>query len=283
VERITDKEAMRAWSRARRAAGARIGFVPTMGGLHVGHLSLVDLARERSDVVVVSIYINPTQFDRAEDLAAYPRTLERDAEALAARGVDALYLPSDLYALVGAPHSTWVDVEGLTAGLCGATRPGHFRGVTTVVTKLFHIVEPDVAVFGDKDLQQRRIIERLVRDLDFPIAIVAGPLLRDADGLALSSRNARLDPAARAQALALPEALRWASGEHARGVRDGSRLVATVTQRIRSAGGQVDYVELVDEETLAPSDDLSRPTVLAVAAFFGGVRLIDNVRLAAGS
>lgn len=279
MERLTDGEAARRWSRARRAAGERVALVPTMGNLHAGHLGLVALAREHADVVVVSIYVNPTQFDRRDDLDAYPRTLEGDAALLEAAGVDALFAPADLYPYGQEAHTTWVDVLGLTDRLCGATRPGHFRGVTTVVTKLFHLVEPDVAVFGDKDFQQRRVIERMVRDLDFGVQIVAGPVAREPDGLALSSRNRRLGPDARRRAVAISRALSAARAAVAAGERRGDALAAGVRAGVEAAGGQVDYVELVDEETLAPAAVLVGPSVLAVAAFFDGVRLIDNARL----
>lgn len=280
MERLTEGEAIRRWTRARRAEGKRVGFVPTMGNLHAGHLSLVALAREHADVVVASIYVNPTQFDRKDDLAAYPRTLEADAALLEGAGVDALFAPANLYPYGEEAHTTWVDVDELTKELCGATRPGHFRGVTTVVAKLFHLVEPDVAVFGDKDFQQRRVIERMVRDLDFGIAIVPGPIVREADGLAMSSRNSRLGADARARAVAISRALGEARAAVSAGERDGRALEGAVRAMIEAAGGRVDYVELVDEETLSPAAELVAPSILAVAAFFDGVRLIDNARLA---
>ena len=275
---ITDKGAMRAFSRAHRAAGRRVALVPTMGSLHAGHLSLVALARAHADVVVVSIYVNPTQFDRADDLARYPRELDLDLARLG-DSADAVFAPHDLYVRATPAHETWVDVAALTETLCGATRPGHFRGVTTVVAKLFHLVEPDVAVFGDKDYQQRRVIDRMVRDLDFGLEIVAGPLVRDDDGLALSSRNARLGPEARAAALSIPRALAAARSAVAAGARDATSLARDVADALSAAGGQVDYVEVVDDATLQPLEHLDGPAVLAVAAHFGGVRLIDNVRL----
>ncbi|TNF32143.1 MAG: pantoate--beta-alanine ligase [Deltaproteobacteria bacterium] len=275
---LTDKGAMRAWSREQRRAGRRVALVPTMGSLHAGHLSLVDAARQHADVVVVSIYVNPTQFDRADDLDAYPRELDADLARLGDR-VDAVFAPRDMYTRGGPAHETWVDVTALTQTLCGAARPGHFRGVTTVVSKLFHVVEPDVAVFGDKDYQQRRVIERMVRDLDLGVEIVAAPLVRDPDGLALSSRNARLSPEARADALAISRALFAARDAAGNGETDATALAAGARAVIEAAGGQVDYVEAVDEATLLATPRLDRPVVLAVAAFFGDVRLIDNIRL----
>ncbi len=279
MERFTEKAEIRAWSRAQRAAGLRVGFVPTMGKLHEGHLSLVREAKARADRIVTSIYVNPTQFDQAEDLDRYPRQLEADAVMLREAGCDALFAPHTLYAEGAPPHATWVEVEGLTDHLCGAHRPGHFRGVTTVVTKLFNIVEPDVAVFGNKDYQQRAIIERMTRDLDLDIEIVGAPLVRDRDGLALSSRNARLAPDERTRALSISRSLFAARDAHGAGERDAAALVDAVTAGIEAAGGRVDYVELVDDRTLAPVTRVDAPAVLAAAAFFGPVRLIDNVQL----
>lgn len=275
---FTDKQAMRAWSRSERAAGRRVALVPTMGSLHAGHLSLVEVARRHADAVVVSIYVNPTQFDRADDLHAYPRELDADLARLGGTA-DAIFAPHDMYFRGDPPHETWVEAESLTQVLCGAARPGHFRGVTTVVAKFFHVVEPDVAVFGDKDYQQRRVIQRMVRDLDFAVEIVAAPLVRDADGLALSSRNARLSSDARAQALSISQALFAARDAAAAGATDAVALAAEARTRVEAAGGQVDYVELVDDATLHPVAQLDGPAVLAIAAFFGGVRLIDNIRL----
>ncbi len=279
MKRIVEKAAMRQWTRDHRAAGRRVGFVPTMGSLHDGHISLVHEARARADLVVTSIYVNPTQFDQAEDLDKYPRQLEADAAKLVAAGCDALFIPRNLYAEGGPPHETWVDVERLTDKLCGAHRPGHFRGVTTVVTKFFNIVEPDVAVFGNKDYQQRSVIQRMVRDLDIPVEIVGAPLIRDHDGIALSSRNARLAPDDRQRALAISRSLFAARDANAAGERDAATLIADVTAGISAAGGRVDYVELVDDLTLEPVTRIAGPAVLAVAAFFGAVRLVDNVAL----
>lgn len=279
MELITDKAAMRAWSRERHARGVRIGFVPTMGALHAGHLALVDLAQKHCDEVVVSIYVNPTQFDRRDDFERYPRTVSADQSALSQTSCRAVFAPNDLY---NSDHMTWVEVPPLAAHLCGAYRPGHFRGVATIVTKFFSIVTPDVAVFGDKDYQQRRVIERMVSDLDLPITIVPGPTTREPDGLAMSSRNTRLTAEWRAAAASIPKALfaardRFEAGEHKVGA-----LRKPMVDVFAQAGGIVDYVAIVDDATLSPMGDdqkIDRPAVLAVAVFFGGVRLIDNVRL----
>lgn len=279
---VRDRREMRALSRAHRAAGRRIALVPTMGYLHEGHLSLIDAARERADVVVASIYVNPTQFAPHEDLAVYPRDEAGDLAKLASRGCDLVFAPHDLYergADGAPPHETWVTVEHLALPLCGQSRPIFFRGVATVVTKLFHIVEPDVAVFGRKDFQQLRVIERMVRDLDFGLEIVPMPIVREPDGLAMSSRNVRLAPDERRRALAIPAALEEAERRLAAGESDAASLRKTVAERIATAGGRVDYVELVDAARLTPLDRVDLPAVLAVAAHFGSVRLIDNREL----
>ena len=277
---IQDKTLMRQWTRAARARGERVGLIPTMGALHAGHLTLVELAAAHADRLVVSIYVNPAQFDRAEDLAKYPRMLAADVAALAGTKCDVVFAPSDMY--LGG-HATWVEVAGLTEHLCGAMRPGHFRGVATVVSKLLNVVEPDVAVFGNKDYQQRRVLERMVRDLDMAIEVLPAPTVREADGLAMSSRNLRLDADARARAVAIPRALEAAHVSF----QGGERLVGVLAGRVRAAltaaGGRIDYVEIADDATLVPHADstlITAPSVLAVAVFFGGIRLIDNQVLA---
>lgn len=282
MEVLRDRDAMRAWSRARRAEGRRIAFVPTMGFLHEGHLSLVRGARERAGAVVASIYVNPTQFGPREDFAVYPRDEAGDLAKLEAAGCDAAFVPADLYARKpdGAPDQlAWVEVEGLADTLCGASRPGFFRGVATVVLKLFHAVEPDVAVFGRKDYQQWRVVSRMVRDLDLPIEVVGLPIVREPDGLAMSSRNARLDPDRRRRATALHRALELGSWLYAQGVRDADTIRARMAALVEHEGGRVDYVELVDRETMAPLAILDRPALAALAVFFGDVRLIDNREL----
>lgn len=272
-------EAMQQAALALRREGRRIGFVPTMGYLHEGHLSLVRIARARSDVVVVSLFVNPTQFGPNEDLANYPRDVERD-EALCRRaGTDILFYPEakDIYL---PDHSVYVVEESLSRGLCGATRPGHFRGVATVVAKLFNIVLPDVAVFGEKDGQQLRVIRRLGRDLNFPIEIVSGPTVREPDGLAMSSRNKYLGPEERRQALCLRRALDRAEDLVREGERDSGRLRLAMQKVIEDAPlARIDYIELVDEATLEPVTRLDRPAMAALAVFVGKTRLIDNTVL----
>jgi pantoate--beta-alanine ligase len=269
---------MRALVRAWRQDGMRVGLVPTMGYLHEGHLSLVDLAAARAERVVVSIYVNPTQFGPGEDLDKYPRDFARDEAMCRQRGVQALFYP-DSRAMYASDHSTWVVVEGLTDTLCGQRRPGHFRGVATVVTKLFNIVQPDVAVFGRKDAQQALVIQRLVRDLDQPVEVIVAPIVREADGLAMSSRNTYLSADERRRAVCISQALQEAAQRHAQGERDAARLLELVSTRILAGGGRLDYVECVNRSTLQPLARLEAPALLAVAAFFGKTRLIDNAYL----
>ena len=248
-----------------------------MGCLHEGHLSLVREARAHADCVVVSVYVNPTQFAPHEDFDSYPRDLDGDRSKLQEAGCDVVFEPSDLY-----PHGdndVWVRAETLELPLCGVSRPHFFTGVATVVTKLFNIVEPDVAVFGKKDYQQWRIISRMVRDLDFPITIIGMPIVREADGLAMSSRNARLTPDARAKAPVIYEALQVAERAVEGGARSPVPLLHNLIVAITATGGVVDYAEIVDAETLVPVDTIARQALLAVAVSFGSVRLIDNVVL----
>ena len=269
---------MRARVRRWRQAGDTIGLVPTMGYLHEGHLSLVDMAAETAAHVVVSIYVNPTQFGPSEDLATYPRDFARDEALCRERGVAAVFTPDN--AVMYTPdHSTWVVEEQLSGPLCGRSRPGHFRGVATVVTKLFNIVQPDVAVFGRKDAQQALVIQRLVRDLNIPVEIRIAPIVREPDGLAMSSRNAYLSPDERRRALGISHGLTAAEQAFQRGERDAATLVSLVTEAIESAGGTIDYVELVDRATLQPRQRVEAAALLAVAAFFGKTRLIDNAFL----
>ncbi len=288
MRRITTISAVRHEVGALRRNGARIGLVPTMGALHRAHLALVRCAAKEADAVVVSIFVNPTQFDRPDDLAAYPRDLGADEAALAALGSQApaiVFAPSveEMYA---ANPSTTVRVADVTANLCGASRPGHFDGVATVVTKLCNIVQPDVAIFGRKDRQQLAVIDRLAADLNLPVRIVGAPIVRDGDGVALSSRNQLLNAEARGAARALSQALA-AGVRHVRTHRpsdviDVVQLAETVRARLTVPGVTIDYAEVVDRETMQPpslpvtGDD---PIVIAVAAFVDGVRLIDNVEL----
>jgi len=268
---------MRDASRAARRAGKRTGFVPTMGALHEGHLSLVRVARAATDVVVASIFVNPTQFGPNEDLAKYPRSFERDCQMLEREGVECVFAPS-VEEMYPAGAVTWVTVEGMSEKLDGRSRPGHFRGVTTVVSKLFHIVEPDRAFFGQKDAAQVAIIRRMVRDLNLPVEIVVCPILREADGLAMSSRNAYLDPEQRRQALVLHRSLMRVQHMAEAGEQDASRLIAAGRETFaHEPGVRLDYLEIVDPATLDPMADISAGVLVAVAAYVGTTRLIDNV------
>jgi pantoate--beta-alanine ligase len=270
---------MRAACRAACQDQRRLGFVPTMGALHAGHISLVRAARKQCDVVAVSIFVNPTQFGPKEDFSKYPRTFESDRELLAAEGVDIVFAPSteEMYP-PGA--TTFVTVEGLSEKLCGRSRPGHFRGVTTVVSKLFNIVAPHIAFFGQKDSAQAVIIRRMVRDLGFNVEIVVCPIVREPDGLALSSRNAYLDPQQRKQATVLYRSLMQVKTLADRGERDSARLVAAALDVFKEEPEvRLDYFEIVDRETLDPIANTSKGALVAVAAFVGTTRLIDNMVL----
>ncbi len=272
-------EEMGSACRVAKRHGKRLGFVPTMGALHEGHLSLVRAARAQSDVVAVSIFVNPTQFGPNEDFTKYPRNFERDCKLLEKEGVDFLFAPSveEMYPAGAVTH---VTVESLSEKLCGKSRPGHFRGVTTVVSKLFHLVEPDVAFFGQKDAAQAAIIRRMVRDLNFPIEIVVCPIVREPDGLAMSSRNAYLDPQQRRSALVLFRSLMEVHALFDHGERIAEKLIAKGKQVFaQEPSVRMDYFEVVDPETLDPMQDVSRTALVAVAAFVGTTRLIDNIVL----
>lgn len=276
---IEQASAMRRWSEAERRAGRRIAFVPTMGFLHEGHLRLVRAARKGGDRVVVSIFVNPTQFGPGEDFAAYPRDFERDAGLLEKENVDALFHPSagEMYPPEAQTH---VEVEKLSRPLCGALRQGHFRGVATVVTKLFNIVGPHMAIFGEKDYQQLRIVRRLVRDLCMDVEIIGHPIVREADGLAMSSRNAYLNPEERRAALCLSKSLCKAERCFQRGERSAAALVALVSSELAQESlAQVEYVKLCDADTLDEIDHIAGPAVLALAVRIGRTRLIDNCQL----
>ena len=270
---------MRGASRAARGAGKRLGLVPTMGALHEGHLSLVRAGRGASDVVVASIFVNPTQFGPAEDLAKYPRTFEQDREKLEREGVELLFAPS-VDEMYPAGAVTWVTVEELSGKLDGRSRPGHFRGVTTVVAKLFHVVEPYAAFFGQKDAAQVAIIRRMVRDLRMPVEIVVCPIVREADGLAMSSRNAYLDPGQRKQALVLHRSILRVQQMFDAGERGAATLVAAGREEFAAEPSvRLDYFEVVDPETLDSLEEVSGAGLAAVAAFVGSTRLIDNALL----
>jgi pantoate--beta-alanine ligase len=262
-----------------RRAGARIGLVPTMGAFHEGHLSLMRRAREDCDEVVVSLFVNPTQFNEAADLTAYPRDEGRDAVLAAEAGVDLLFAP-DVGEVYPPGFSTTVSVGGLTDRLEGASRGrGHFDGVTTVVAKLLNMVGPDVAYFGQKDAQQAMIIRRLVRDLDLPVLVEVCPTVREPDGLALSSRNVRLGPEDRERALGLHRALQAAAASVAAGERDPDAVRAAGLAELDAAGVETEYFELVAADTLAPVSELDGPVLAVVAGRVGRVRLIDNQQL----
>ncbi|PIN25637.1 Panthothenate synthetase [Handroanthus impetiginosus] len=303
---ITGKDEMRQWSRSARAQGKTIGFVPTMGYLHEGHLSLIKESHKHTDLTVVSIYVNPGQFSPNEDLSTYPSDFLGDIQKLKSipGGVDVVFHPQNLYDYGnndglcdgenrvktegkvmsclennGMGHETWVRVEKLEKVLCGKSRPVFFRGVATIVTKLFNIVEPDVAVLGKKDYQQWRIIQRMVRDLDFGIKVIGVDLVREEDGLAKSSRNVRLSPEERKKALSVCKSLFNAKSDAESGQRQCKELRDCVVRAISEAGGKVDYAEIVDQESLEPLEEIKSPAVFCIAAWFGNVRLIDNIEI----
>ncbi len=274
---LVDVEAVRRRCDDARRAGQTVGLVPTMGKFHEGHRALMRAARAETDLVVVSLFVNPTQFGAGEDLAGYPRDPEGDAAVAAAEGVDVLFTPTVDGMYPDAPRTT-VHVEGVTAGLCGASRPTHFDGVATVVTKLFSIVGPCRAYFGRKDAQQVAVVRRLVADLNLPVTVVGVPLVRDADGLARSSRNTYLDDEHRQAATVLSRALRDAAEALHDGERDAAVLVDAVAAAIDAAPGvRLDYAELVDAATIEPAARVEGEQILAVAAHVGPARLIDNL------
>ena len=273
----------RAACRAVRTSGKRLGLVPTMGALHEGHLSLVRAARAQCDAVAVSIFVNPTQFGPKEDLAKYPRPFDRDCRLLEKEGVEILFAPAveEIYPKSNSnAEVTWVVVEGLSEKLDGRSRPGHFRGVTTIVSKLFHILEPEAAFFGQKDAAQLAVIRRMVRDLNFAVEIVACPIVREPDGLAMSSRNAYLDGEERRHALVLQRSLQETRQRFQAGERTAARLIAAAMEVLaRVPQVALDYFEIVDPETLDPVEQVSQRTLVAVAAYVGSTRLIDNTVL----
>jgi pantoate--beta-alanine ligase len=276
LEIIRAPAAMRDRAEALRQAGKRIAVVPTMGYLHEGHLSLIRAARERADVVILTLFVNPTQFAPNEDLSVYPRDEAGDVAKAQAAGADLVFAPEP-QAMYPAGHQTTVDVGELTSPLEGASRPGHFRGVTTVVTKLFNITRPHIAFFGQKDFQQLAVIRRMTLDLDLGIEIVGMPIVREADGLALSSRNAYLSAEEHAQALVLSRGLAAAEALFDGGERKAARLSEAAKAIIaQSPLARIDYVELRDADSLAVIDAIERPAVLAMAVFVGRTRLLDN-------
>ena len=276
---LTSAAEVTALSKEAHRAGKRVGFVPTMGALHEGHLSLVRTARAQSDVVIASVFVNPRQFGPNEDFSKYPRDPEKDAAMLATEKTDYLFLPSveEMY----PPGATsWVTEEGLSEKLDGRSRPGHFRGVTTVVAKLFNIVQPDFAFFGQKDAAQVAIVNKMVSDLNFDVRIVVCPIVREADGLAMSSRNAYLNPELRKQALVLYRSLMRVQTLADRGENNASRLkVAGEQVMAEEPAAKLDYFEIVNRDTLDPVADISGGALVAVAAYLGSTRLIDNIVL----
>ncbi|CAL5192031.1 unnamed protein product [Lathyrus oleraceus] len=301
---VRDKNQMRNWSRSMRSQSKLIAFVPTMGYLHQGHLSLITEAHKHANVVAVSIYVNPGQFSPNEDLSTYPSDFEGDVQKLLSvpGGVDVVFNPKNLYDYgeseggeggggggggevvscvekSGLGHESWVRVEKLEKGLCGKSRPVFFRGVATIVAKLFNIVEPDVAVFGKKDYQQWRVIQRMVRDLDFSIKVIGCEITRENDGLAMSSRNVHLSSEEREKALSINKSLSRAKSAAEDGQIQCEKLRNLVIQCITDAGGRIDYAEIVDQQSLEKVELIKSPVVFCVAALFGKVRLIDNMEI----
>ena len=267
---------MQQWSEARRLEGKKISCVPTMGFLHEGHLSLVREGKKRGDLVVVTIFVNPMQFNQAADFDKYPRNVEQDQRMLEEVGTDVLFYPTapEMYP---DNFQTAVEVDKVSKPLCGAFRPGHFRGVTTVVAKLFNIVKPHFALFGEKDFQQCVVIQRMVKDLNFDLEIIPMPTIRETDGIAMSSRNARLNEAERQTSLCISRALKQAQEMITRGERNCASILQMVQETLAQHGGvRLEYASLCHPETLEETPQVSGPTLLAIAAWVGDVRLIDN-------
>ena len=270
---------MKAFSRGRRAAGETIGLVPTMGYLHEGHLSLVRGCRANADLTVVSIFVNPAQFGPKEDLRSYPRDLQRDADMLGREGVDVVFAPPE-DEMYPPGYKTFVEVHGLQDRLCGRSRPGHFRGVCTIVLKLFNIVRPDVAFFGWKDAQQLIILRKMARDLDLEVRVEGLPLVRDGDGLALSSRNSYLSADERRAALVLSKGLREAEAMAEAGEKSAKAIIAKLVDTIgKEPLARIDYVEIVSMDDFTPLENIDGGALVALAVYIGKTRLIDNVRI----
>jgi len=281
MEVIRDPNRMREWRAGVRRRGARVGFVPTMGALHKGHLSLLALSRGRCDVTVLSIYVNPEQFGPQEDFEHYPRLFDEDCAAAERGGCDVVFAPDDRV-MYPSGYATFVSVEGLTEGLCGARRPGHFRGVTTIVLKLFNIVGPDLAVFGQKDAQQAVVLKRMVRDLNLPLELMVGPIVREKDGLAISSRNRYLSDEERGQAPLIYRGLSAAREVFEHGQRDAQAIRGRVIRKLESAPLlNIEYVEAVDTVNLQPLQHVDGTALVALACrtAVSNTRLIDNVVL----
>ena len=279
IEVVPTIAAIRAAVSTAKAAGRTVALVPTMGALHAGHAGLIRAAKRRAGFVVVSIFVNPTQFGPTEDFGKYPRTLDADRALCAEAGADSIFAPSAA-AMYPDGFAAFVEVPKLDAVLCGARRPGHFRGVCTVVLKLFHIVRPDIALFGAKDAQQCIILKKMVRDLDVPVELQIEPTVREVDGLAMSSRNRYLSPAERSLAPRIYAALQSVRSRAAAGERDVAALRAGLRSDLAAIlGARVDYAEILDAESLETIDRLAKPALAAAAVFLGGTRLIDNVIL----
>lgn len=263
---------------SKRDRNKTLGFVPTMGALHEGHLSLVRLSKSNCDLSAVSIYVNPSQFGPQEDFGRYPRNLERDLALLADNGADYVFLP-DNEQMYPAGYKTWVEVEGLSSILCGNSRPGHFRGVATVVLKLVQIVKPDLMFMGMKDFQQVVVLETMLRDLNSDTQIFRCPIVRESDGLAMSSRNMYLSPEERAKALCLSQTLDMARQMVASGTKRAEEVILAAEDKINAAGGRIDYISLVNGSTLQPEDVIDQDTRMLLAVYIGNTRLIDNCSL----
>ncbi|MGL1861521.1 MAG: pantoate--beta-alanine ligase [Pseudodesulfovibrio sp.] len=278
MQTITDPKALQAQCLQWQRDGLTIGLVPTMGYFHEGHLSLMDRARPLCDKLIVTLFVNPTQFGENEDLDKYPHDLAGDSAKAESHGADLLFAPNK-DAMYAADHATWIDVPDLGQHLCGASRPGHFRGVCTVVTKLFMLAQPTVAVFGQKDWQQLAIIKRMVRDLDIPVEIIGHEIIREADGLAMSSRNAYLTDEERTAAPAIRKGLLKLADMVKGGERDAQAAKKFLIKEYAAAlpMGTVDYIEIVDPEAIAPLDTIGKSALVAVAVFMGKARLIDNI------
>ncbi|MEI6971555.1 MAG: pantoate--beta-alanine ligase [bacterium] len=279
MKTITSVSTVSAECISARKSGKTIGFVPTMGFLHEGHLSLIRLARQKADVVVVSIFVNPTQFGPGEDFDKYPRDMDRDAAMCSSAGVDILFCPdaSDMYT---QGHSVFVDEEMVSESLCGLLRPGHFKGVLTVVAKLFHLVQPDFAVFGQKDLQQCRLVQKMVRELDFQVRIEVAPIVREDDGLAMSSRNVYLSSAERCAAVCVPGSLALAGDMLESGVDDVDEIRRRMRELIgRTQVASIDYIEFLDYQTWKPVKMVRGQCAIVMAVRIGKVRLLDNIMI----
>jgi len=276
VKIITTVDEMQKISLAARSEGKTIAFVPTMGFLHQGHLSLMEQGRKNCDLLVLSIFVNPTQFGQGEDFDSYPRDLTGDSELAKKAGVDLIFAPT-ADQMYPRGYATTVHIDGLTDNLCGASRPGHFDGVTTVVSKLFNIVQPHQAFFGMKDFQQLAVIQQMVGDMNMPVQVFGMPIVREDDGLAMSSRNTNLSPALRQQGLSLIDAIRQAISQAKAGQVDAGQLIAQVKQRIeQEADASIDYIQICHDQTLADMETIDEHSVLLLAVRFAAVRLIDN-------